>query len=134
MPTNRQRRTRARTAWGGGVTEIDYLYYTYGDFFEAEGYTDGKSKAELLSFWQKHREAIMQRYMSELQARGPLSAGVRPSYYWAEIKKPRLKTGTRQHGRPWPDRNLYVEDVYETDLQYLRRLNLLQDWELEAKK
>jgi hypothetical protein len=64
MPTNRTRRTRDR-AGAGGITEADYIYFTWGDFFEAEGYADGKTEEELKAFWLKHRAAIMARYEAE---------------------------------------------------------------------
>jgi hypothetical protein len=65
MPTNRTRRSRARVIGPGGISEIDYLYFTFGDFFEAEGYTIGKSEADLKAFWLRHRREILERFYKE---------------------------------------------------------------------
>ena len=65
MPTTRIRRNRNRVIGAGGITEVDYIYFTFGDFFDAEDYEIGKSEEELKSFWLKHREKIMERYRRE---------------------------------------------------------------------
>lgn len=67
MPTNRKRIARGRTN-AGGLTEAAYIYFTWGDFFEAEGFEDGKSDDELKALWKKHREAIMERRRKEYPA------------------------------------------------------------------
>lgn len=64
MPTTRRRTSRLQVSTAG-LTEADYTYFTFGDFFEAEGYEDGKTEEELKAFWEKHREAILRRYHRE---------------------------------------------------------------------
>lgn len=55
-----------------------------------------------------------------------------------EEKHPRRKTGKEGYFKPWtkdgPDLKEYFEPIYETDFQYLKRLGLLEPWEMEAKK
>lgn len=75
MPSNRTRRTRNRATWAGGITEADYIYFTWGDFFEAEGYTEGKTEAELKAFWHEHKEAIMARFYQDEKQRPDALAG-----------------------------------------------------------
>lgn len=132
MPTNRKRTSRTRT--GLGITESDYLYYTWGTFFEAENYEEGKTKAELKAFWEKHRQAILARYFAE--GRHP---GQRPWPVWKwELTEPRLKVGTEEFWGGWtkngPPAAPEIFDVMESDEEYLERLGLLEEWEKDALK
>jgi len=129
MPTNRKRIARGRVSTGG-ITEIDYEYYTFGPFFEAEDYENGKTKEELKAFWQAHRKAIMDRYMEENRLKG-LKA-VRPSFFWDDITAPQRKTppGEFEATKVW-DHQRKVYDWVENDFDLLKRLNLLEDWELK---
>jgi len=128
MATNRSRRTRGRTG-AEGLSEGAYDFYALGGFFGGEEWAHGRTRQELWCYWQDHKAAILARYSAENQAKGFSFAGNRPDYFWAELTEPRLKTGTKEYYKPWPDRQKYVKDVYETDLEYLRRLNLLDGWE-----
>lgn len=131
MPTSRTRRNRARAVGPGGISEADYIYFTSGDFFEAEGYEDGKSEEELKIFWLRHREAILKRNLEENRARGWKAE--RPWYFWkVDMVEPRLKTppGEFEANKVW-DHQKGKYDWVESDFEYLKRLNLLEDWELE---
>lgn len=128
MPTNRKRVARGRII-AGGITEADYAYFTAGDFFEAEGYSDGKTEDELRAFWKAHRTAIMGRYMAENHAKG-LTAH-RPWAFWKwDATDPRMQTPPGDHSslRTW-DHQRGCFDWVETDYEYLQRLNLLEDSE-----
>jgi len=120
-----------RTA-AGGITEADYIYFTWGDFFCAESYEEGKTKSELKSFWKKNRAAILDRYFAEGR-----HSGQRPWPFWEwEMPEPRLKVGTVEHWPPWgkdgPPKKPEIHDVYEEDFDYLKRLGLLEPWEMEV--
>lgn len=115
----------------GGISEADYVYFTSGDFFEAENYEIGKSEEELKFFWDKHRGAIMERYLAENRKKG--WEANRPWYFWkVDAVEPRLKTppGEFDAQRVW-DHQRKVYDWVETDFDFLKRLNLLEDWELK---
>jgi hypothetical protein len=132
MPTNRRHRGREREAVDG-LSEVAYLYFTFGPFFEAEGFADGKTPQELRGLWRRHRSAIMARYMAENRAKGPGWEGIRPDMFWEELEEPRRKTapGEFSSQKVW-DHQRRVHDWVETDLAYLRRLGLLEPWELAA--
>jgi hypothetical protein len=115
-----------------GVSEDAYEYYTFGPFFDGEDWAKNKTPDELQAFWNKHRQAIMDRYLADMRRRG--WAGHRPDHFWSDLKEPRLKTGTREYYKTWPDREKYIADVFETDYEFLKRLGLLEPWELESKK
>ena len=134
MPSTRTRRTRGRIVGSGGFTETEYLFYSLGAFFDAEDYETGKTKEELKAFWMKHRSAIMARYLEENRAKGPGWEGIRPWAFWElEDREPRRKTTPKEFSsqRVW-DHQRRVHDWVETDIAYLRCLNLLAPWELAA--
>jgi hypothetical protein len=110
---------------------VTYLFFSFGNFFEAEDFADGKSPAELQAVWRQHRAAILERYLAEHRARG--WPGCRPDYFWGELTEPRRTTapGKYPSQRVW-DRQRHVYDWVEDDLEYLRRLGLLEPWELAA--
>jgi len=129
-----QRRGHNRTLGPGGFTETDYVYFSTGTFFEAENYELGKSQDELRTFWHTHREAILSRFSEENRAKGPGWAGIRPWPFWElEDRAPRLKTAPKEFDsqKVW-DRQRRVYDWIEMDLPYLKRLGLLELWEIEA--
>ena len=122
-----------------GLTEATYMYFAFGRFFEAEDYEVGKTAADLRALWNKHRGAIMARYSEANRLRGKHFAGRRP---WAYMKwdrtEPRIlatdltpedlelkKNGLVNHKK-------FRQDGLEADLPYLKRLGLLEAWELEA--
>jgi hypothetical protein len=134
MPTNRRRLSRS---WGGvaeGLSEAAYEFYTFGPFFDGEEWAAVKAEAELDAFWKAHREAIMSRFLKDLRLKGVGWEGNRPDFFWREIKEKRRKTGTREYFKPWGDREKHYADVFETDFEFLKRLNLLESWELNAHK
>lgn len=117
----------------GGITEADYIFFTMGDFFEAEGYKDGKTEKDLKAFWKDHREAILDRYFEESRLKGPGWYGCRPWSYWKwDVTKPRLPVDMSS----WPENKLYDPRIIgsnglEADHAFLKRLGLLEGWELE---
>lgn len=134
MPTTRRRRTRDRLTGAEGLTAVIYTFLSSGDFFEAEGFADGKSEAELRRLWTKHRAAVMARYSAECRQKGPGWAGERPWPFWKwEDREPRRPTPPREFSsqKVW-DRQRRMYDWVETDWEYLRRLGLLEPWELDA--
>jgi hypothetical protein len=136
MPTNRTRRTRGRIG-ADGLSEHAYIFFKWSGTL-SNGFADGKTKDEILAFWREHREAILSRYLVDMRQKGPGWAGKRPLFYFFELemKKPRRKTGTKQWIGPvrsdGKDRTI-IDDVFETDFQYLKRLGLLEPWEVEAE-
>ena len=91
MPTTRVKRTRGRAIGAGGITEIDYTYFTFGAFFDAEDYELGKTKEDLKAFWNKHRQAIMDRYLEENRLKGNGWEGRRPwPFFEWDMTEPRL--------------------------------------------
>lgn len=135
MPTTRTRQTRGRVNGTGGIAHAAYIYYTWGPFFDAEDYEQGKTKAELKEFWKTHRETILARYLEENRRKG--LPGRRPDYFWQEINEARLKIGEEKYWPPWgptgPPKEPKIIDVMESDFNFLSRLGLLEPWELEAK-
>ncbi len=130
MPTNRSRRRRTQVT-SSGITEADYIYFTWGAFFEAENYEDRKTKDDLKAFWKAHRTAIMERYNAEEKAQRHFGHRPWPIWKW-ELTEPRLITEANNFKsmKVW-DRQRQVYDWVETDLEYLKRLGLLEAWELE---
>jgi hypothetical protein len=135
MTTNRTRRTRGRIGFEG-LTNEAYIFFKWNGTI-ANDFSDGKTESEILAFWNQHRDAIMTRYLDEMEQRKDFS-GKRPSFYFYEMekKKPRRKTGTHKWIGPvrsdGGDRTI-IDDVFETDFQYLKRLGLLEPWELAAE-
>jgi hypothetical protein len=65
MPSTRTRTRRGRTIGPDGLDEVTYTFFSFGPFFEAENFADGKSKEELRALWKKHHGAIEERYCRE---------------------------------------------------------------------
>jgi hypothetical protein len=135
MPTNRTRRTRGRIG-ADGLTNDAYIFFKWNGTI-ANDFSAGKTKDEILTFWREHRRAIMSRYLEDIRIKGPGWAGKRPSFYLDELeaKERRRKTGTHEWiGQARSDgvNRTIIDDVFETDLQYLKRLGLLEPWEMEA--
>ena len=129
-----QRRSRGRTLGAGGFTDMDYCYFATGAFFEAENYEVGKTKAEICTFWFSHRAALLARFLEENRAKGPGWGGLRPWPFWElEPRAPRRKTAPKEYEsqKVW-DRRRRCYAWVERDIEYLRRLGLLEPWELAA--
>ena len=125
---------RTRTRIGdSGVPNGKYEYFAWGDYFTDWG--KGLSAAEILAEWKKHRAAILARYVAELREKGPAWAGKRPQIYFDELeaKHPRRRVGTGKYWGPWANGGPPKEEtrypIYESDLAYLARLGLLEEWE-----
>jgi hypothetical protein len=140
MPTNRTKRTRGRTG-AAGLTEAALSYFWWGGTIPSNSWAEGKSEAEILKFWKKHRTAILEWYVEKnLHRKG--DPGKRPEFFWSEIEgeNPRQKIGTERWIGPvrsdGGSREI-TDDVYETDARFLDRLGLLEPWEkkqFEAEK
>jgi hypothetical protein len=132
MATNRKRLPRGRLS-SSGITETDYLYFAFGPFFDAEDYEVGKSEEELKAFWMKHRKAILERYSERNRLKGKGWEGCRPRYFWAELTEPRLPVDmTLVDNELWNLKKVGFDGL-EADYAYLKRLGLLEPWELEAE-
>ena len=129
MPTTRRRISRGRTGVKG-ISEIDFLYYSWGPFFEAEDYEDEKSEKDLRSFWDKHKKAIMERYLKENCEKS--FKGVRPWPFWKwDMAEPQREFSPGDGSvRVW-NHQLNIYGFFETDFAYLERLDLLETWEKE---
>lgn len=129
------RRTKIKRSIGDVPDEIYYAFssdlgYLFGD---DHGWRRQQSQAALLKTWKIYRQAIIERDLdSNKKTARP---GRRPAFYFHELEKkhPRLFIGKalvwRPHGTgPVPE----GKDLFEDNIQYLTRLNLLEDWEKEA--
>lgn len=136
MTTNRTRRTRGRIG-SDGLSHDAYIFFKWNGTL-SNGFGDVKTEKEILEFWKEHRDVILSRYMEEMKLTGPDGAGRRPSFYFdeLELKKPRRKTGKEKWIGPCRkdggDQTI-IDDVFETDFQYLKRLGLLEPWEVAAE-
>ena len=134
MPTNRTKRTRGRTG-SGGLTEAALSYFWWNGTIPNNEFLQGKTEAEILKFWKKHRTAILEWYIEKNRQRKG-DPGKRPEMFWQEITEERRKTGVEKWFGPVSadgKSREQVDDVFESDAQYLKRLNLLQGWELDYK-
>jgi hypothetical protein len=134
MATNRTRRTRDRVIGSGGLTESALSYFWWGGTISND-WAKGKTFDEIMVFWKEHREAIIKWYIEKNHSRNG-EPRKRPSFLWYELelqKKGRRKTGTHKWVGPvrgdGGDRTI-TDDVFESDLRYLKRLGLpLEEWE-----
>ena len=132
MPTNRTKRTRDRVG-AGGLSDAAFSYFWWEGTIHNE-WAEAKTLEEIKSFWKENRRAILDWYIEKVRLR-KWDAGRRPSFFWDEIKEARRKTGNEGYFKPMSkdgqDTTEYFEDIYETDYQFLKRLNLLEGWEKE---
>jgi hypothetical protein len=131
MPTTRRRTPRGRMS-SAGITEADFLYFTWGPFFEAEGYTDNKTEEELKAFWKEHRGPIMARYLEEIKLKGPGWHGCRPwPFFKWDVSEKRLPVPEEMRFGPngLYDYRVSNPDGMEGNYAFLKRLNLLENWE-----
>jgi len=134
MPSNRKRRSRARSA-SGGVPENIFRAFCSGLPPLLAGMLDvfaGMTDEEVKAIWKKYRKAVLERDLE--QNREMKLPGERPWPVWQwEITEKRRKAGTTTYIGPvngTKSREI-TEDVYETNFELLKRLNMLEDWELE---
>jgi hypothetical protein len=115
-----------------GITEDAYQYYSSGPFFGGEDFEKGKTEEELKAFWNKHRQAIMDRCLEENRAKGRV--GNRPPAFWDyDMPEPQRETPPREFEAQQVWNHATSEyGWFESDFDYLKRLNLLQDWELKG--
>jgi hypothetical protein len=129
MPTTRRRISRGRSR-AGELSDIDFLYFTWGDFFEAEDYADEKSEEELRAFWDKNKKAILKRFIGENHKKN--FKGVRPWPFWKwDMPEPQREISPGDDPQKVWNHQLNIYGYFEDDFTYLKRLNLLEVWELE---
>ena len=136
MPTNRTKIRRGRTGpsdvsswlrWETGI--VRYL----SDLCKPPcPWTPESSTA----FWSKYKDEILSVYLEQNRQKG--CPGLRPDIYFAELaeENPRQIIIKKRFGPMSPSGEipvLYDEDS-ETDFDYLKRLGLLEPWEMEAQK
>ena len=137
MPTNRKR--MSRTPKGGQrVTDAAMSYFSWGGVLgcgPGKDWADERTPEEIDAFWKEHRDEIMSRYMAEQKRRGWVAE--RPPAFWDEIESKRRRRGVEKWIGPvradGGDRTM-TEPKYESDFAFLKRLNLLEPWELELGK
>ncbi|NLE23821.1 MAG: hypothetical protein GX625_00535 [Clostridiaceae bacterium] len=98
------------------------------------GWRDRQSKEILQKAWKKHRSAILKRDAEQNREWGKV--GKRPAQYFEELeeKYPRLVVGKEMYYAPFgngPVPKPNGKDIYEDNIQYLSRLDLLYPWEKE---
>ena len=134
------RKVRVRAGADGVSDAIKSFFWWGGTLGGGSGHdwAAGKSFDEIMAVFKEHKKEILSWYIEKNRSRNG-DPGKRPYFFWYEIeeKYPRRKTGTHK----WigscradgGDRTI-VDDVYETDLQYLKRLKLpLEPWEIMKK-
>jgi hypothetical protein len=121
------------------LTEAVYIYFSAGDFFEAEGFEERTTPAERDALWAKHREAILARHNDEMRQRGPSWAGRRPQFFWRDLQVAghrRRQVGVAEWWGPWEPggAKLHHTPIVESDLAFLTRVapDALAAWEREA--
>lgn len=135
MPTNRRKTTRTRA---GGSAEIESAaqYYRIGYLLNVNTWGTGKTETELRAYWKANRTAIMEA--SSAQCERINKPFQRPFPFWEwEPRKPRKRIAWEKWTGPQcgPEpRILHKDPVYESDEEYLTRLDLLLDWEKELIK
>lgn len=140
MPTNRTRRRRMQIEIGG-VPEV--IYQTFTSFHGYllgldDGWHHEHNEEEHRAAWAKYREAILARDQAENEACGRRIGRRSWAYFQYDLEPvhPRVVVGKEKYHAPWGD-GTPVErpngkDVYEDDAQYLARLGLLYEWEIDA--
>jgi len=103
---------------------------------------DLEDKKLIKKIWDLHKEKVMKKW--RLDPKG--NAGQRPLFFWlVEAKEPRLTISPKEYKKlndrpeydpskikgqkPKPDLT-----YFESDYAYLKRFNLLEDWEIEEFK
>lgn len=117
-----------------GVSDNAFQYYNCGDFFGGEDWAEGKSEEELRAFWDEHKKVIIARCLEENKKRGWVAN--RPWVWWIwEMVEPQrpVPPGQFEANKVWDHKKREFGWV-ESDFEYLKRLNLLEPWELEQNK
>ena len=135
MPTTRRRTTRTRQ---GGSAEIESAaqYFRIGYLLNVNTWGTGKTETELRAFWKANRDAIMTAASAQCERINKPFQRPFPFWEW-EKREPRKRTGTEKWHGPQcsPEPRIFHKDpVYESDQEYLTRLDLLFDWEKEQIK
>ncbi|MCG2796635.1 MAG: hypothetical protein L6427_12400 [Actinomycetia bacterium] len=88
----------------------------------------GYSDSDLADAWRKWEARVLDHWREDPLA----NAGERPWAWWQyEAPEPRLYFGDLPPDEREPRPSIYDVD-YETEDEYLERLNLLEGWELEG--
>lgn len=116
--------------------DYEHLGYKYGQYFVMFDKNDPKACRKI---WNLHKKAVMERWKTDD------NAGSRPFLWWIcerpeEIKIIRYEKYTNLGGEPEPveidikGTLEYEYPIYESETAYLKRLNLLEAWEIKALK
>jgi len=129
MPTNKTRISRQRVK-KAGLSEGAYCYFMAGEgFFDGEDYEKQTTPEQRPADWEKLKGAILERCLQEAKEKG--DPGHRPAYFWDHTKEPRLIEGSHKWYSPAPGGfKEVISPIWETDFAYLKRLGLLDPWEL----
>jgi hypothetical protein len=118
-----------------GISEAALSFFWWDGTADLHGWAVNKTEAEIVAFWQKHKRAILDFYIERNRQRNG-DPGQRPHWFWDELRRKRRKTGKDKWIGPvradGGDRTI-IEDRYETDYQFLKRLDLLEGWEKECE-
>ena len=134
MPQRPKKAIERRT--GTGLTESALSWFWWGGTIP-NAWGQGKTPEEIRAFWRKHRREILTLFIEKNRLRGG-HPGHRPEQFWEELEaqEPRRKTGREKWIGPvriGGGIRTIVDDVFETDFEYLKRLDLLEKWELAGE-
>ena len=141
VPTNRKRIARGRKGARNQVTDAALSYFHWngtlhvGPVYE---WAQERTEAEIRAFWDEHRVEILSAYIEKNQIQKG-EPGKRPQAFWNELSqagKRRKKTGTEKFQGPMTKDGLPEPEtlgVYESNYRFLKRLRLLEPWELEGE-
>lgn len=114
-----------------------HLGYKYGNYFVMFDKNDPKVCRRI---WNLHKKAVMEKWKTDPKN----NAGRRPFLWWIcerseDIKFLRFEKHTNERGEPEPIEDIYPDGhtefefpIYESETAYLKRLNLLEAWEIKA--
>ena len=138
MPTTRKHKTRTRTGSYAQVPEDVFqgLKSGFGPLLPTgRAWLETHSDKEVLKAWKRYKKAILRTDLAQNREWGKPAR--RPWLYLEELEEkfPRLVLERIEFFRPWdangPQTDAEVEEILESDAEYLRRLGKLEPWELE---
>ena len=117
-----------------GVGESALSYFFWNGTLWGNTWAKDKTEEEIYQFYLKHKEQILNWYIEKNRSRNG-EPGKRPAVFWKELElagHTRRKTGKTTWCGPvrydGGDRTI-TEYNFESDFQFLKRLDLLADWE-----
>lgn len=118
-----------------GVSEEVLSFFWWGGTISNE-WAKGKTFEEEWAFWQEHRGEILNWYIAKVRRLG-WDPGRRPSFFWYELEPQHKRRRRGWHTWIGPMRadggdRIIKEPKFESNYQYLKRLGLLEGWEIES--